>query len=574
MGILKKKQTDGTVAVEPAPSKKRLRKIIIAVIVLVLLGGGLLAFGGSGKGQERQAAEYTTETVTRQDITTELSYSGTLEPADSYIVTGLVAGEILTADFEEGDTVKKDDVLYTIDSSDAGNSLERAENAVAQAQRSYDQLLDSLDDLSIRANTAGQVVDLAVEVGDEVTMGQTIATLRDSATMTIELPFPADEAALFTIGQSAQVTVDGSFETVYGTVTSISASDTVLSGNRIVRNVEISVSNPGAITNTTTATATVGTSACAQNGTFEYAAEKTVTAKASGEVSSVPVKEGDMVSKDQVLVVLSSDSLDDQIQNAADQVEDAKLSLDSQQDSLDNYTISSPIDGTIVDKTYKQGDNAEAGKQLCTIFDLSYLTFTMNIDELDISQVAVGQKVIITADAVEGQSFEGTVTNVSINGTTSGGVTAYPVTVRIDNTDGLLPGMNVDGSIVVSEKKDVIAVPVEAVERGNQILVQTGETTGSAGDKAVGEDGIPAGFEYVEVTLGQTNGEYIEVTEGLSDGDVIAYIQPTFEVSSLMDEMYGAPMGTETVVVEAEPMPAGGGGPGGGGMPAGGGGGF
>ena len=53
MGILKKKQTDGTVAVEPAPSKKRLRKIIIAVIVLVLLGGGLLAFGGSGKGQER-----------------------------------------------------------------------------------------------------------------------------------------------------------------------------------------------------------------------------------------------------------------------------------------------------------------------------------------------------------------------------------------------------------------------------------------------------------------------------------------------------------------------------------------
>ena len=125
MGILKKKPADGTVAVEPAPSKKRLRKIIAAVIVLALLGGGLLAFGGSGKSQERQAAEYTTETVTRQDITTELSYSGTLEPADSYIVTGLVAGEILTADFEEGDTVKKDDVLYTIDSSDAGNTLDR-----------------------------------------------------------------------------------------------------------------------------------------------------------------------------------------------------------------------------------------------------------------------------------------------------------------------------------------------------------------------------------------------------------------------------------------------------------------
>lgn len=567
MGILKKKQAEGTA--QTAPSKKRLRKIVAVVVVLALLGGGFLAFGRREKRQNNAAASYTTETVSRQDITTELSYSGTLEPADSYIVTGLVAGEILTADFEEGDVVSKDDVLYTIDSSDVSNSLERAQNTVEQAQRNYDQMLDSVDDLNVRANAAGQVIDLAVEVGDEVTAGQTIATLRDSSTMTIELPFPTDEAALFTIGQAAQVTVDGSFETVSGAVTAVSAADTVLSGNRIVRNVEITVNNPGAITNATTATATVGASACAQSGTFEYAAEKTVTAKTNGEVSSIPVKEGDTVTKDQVLVVLTSDTLDDQLQSAADQVEDAKLSLDSQQDSLDNYTISSPIDGTIVDKTYKQGDNTGAGKQLCTIFDLSYLTFTMNIDELDISQVAVGQKVRITADAVEGQSFEGTVTKVSINGTTNGGVTSYPVTVRIDDTEGLLPGMNVDGAIVVSEKLDVIAVPVEAVERGNKILVQTGE---AAEGETTGEDGIPAGFEYVEVTLGETNGDYIEVVEGLSDGDVIAYIQPTFEASSLLDEMYGGSMGgamgTETVVVEAEPMPGGGGG----GMPAGGGG--
>lgn len=569
MRLRKQKEASGGVATEQlprAPKKKWLRTAIILVIIAaIVVFVAVRLRAGSAAARKQSQQSYTEDTVQRRDITTELSYSGTLEPADSYTVTSLISGEILTADFEEGDEVHKDDVLYTVDSSDASTGVERAENSLSQAQRAYEQAQDSLADLNVKSTAAGQLVELQVELGDQVNAGQTVALVRDSSTMSIELPFPADEAANFYVGQAASVTIEGSYETLSGTVTAINGADTVLSGNRIVRMVTIEVQNPGAITSETTATAMVGASACADSAQFSYKAEKNITAQVSGEVTSLPVTEGTWVSKGQTLVVLSSDTLQDQLENAADQVDDAQLSLDNQKDTLENYTITSPIDGTIIDKTYKQGDNLETGKQLCTIFDLSYLTFTMNVDELDISQVEVGQKVQITAEALEGETFEGVITKVSINGTTSGGVTSYPVTVRIDETNGLLPGMNVDASVIVSESLDVLSVPVEAVSRGNQVLVKT---DGPDAAKEGNEEGIPVGYEYVEVTLGNSNDDYIEITSGLEEGDQIAYQAP---VASGMN-FAGFPMGEMgggSVAVTATDDA--GGGPGGeGGGPAGG----
>ncbi len=539
------------------PPKKKRKWIKRTIILLLLLGAGAFAASrllGGRKDAAVSMGTYQETAVERRDITSELTYSGTLEPADSYTVTSLVSGEILAADFEEGDTVAKDDVLYTIDSSNAETGVERAANSLSQAQRTYDQAQRSLKDLNITAPAAGQLVSLDVELGDDVTPGQTVAQIRDSAVMSVRLPFPADEAVSFYVGQAAAVTVDGSFETLPGTVTAVSASDSVLSGGRIVRMVTIEVQNPGAITAETTATATIGASACAQNAAFEYRAEKTVTAGAAGTVASLPVAEGSPVSKDQLLISLSSDTITDQIASAGDQVRDAQLSLENQRDTLDNYTLKSPISGTIIDKTYKQGDNLETGKQLCTIFDLSYLSFTMYVDELDIKQVEVGQKVQITADAVEGQTFEGTITKVSINGTTSQGATTYPVTVRIDEMGELLPGMNVDAAVILSEAKDVLSVPVEAVSRGERVLVKT------EGPEAAVEgnpEGLPVGYAYRDIEVGVSDGDYIEISSGLAEGDTVAF-QPSSSGGFFM-----MPMGGE-VSVATEGGPPEGGGPGGG----------
>ena len=121
-------------------------------------------------------------------------------------------------------------VLYTIDSSDAESSLEQAQISLDQAQRNYDSMLEERDDLTVRSTIAGQVISLEVEVGDEVTAGETIATVRDSDTMTLTVHFPTDDADGFYVGQSASVTLDSTFETLSGTVSEISSVETVLTG--------------------------------------------------------------------------------------------------------------------------------------------------------------------------------------------------------------------------------------------------------------------------------------------------------------------------------------------------------
>ena len=111
--------------------------------------------------------------------------------------------------------------------------------------------------------------------------------------------------------------------------------------------------------------------------------------------------------------------------------------MQSTQDTMNNYTITSPISGTIIEKAAKVGDALSTGSDLCTIYDLSYLEMTINVDELQVSSLSVGQTVQVTADAVQDRTYEGVVTRVSMKGDTSGGTTTYPVTVRIDETDGL-----------------------------------------------------------------------------------------------------------------------------------------
>lgn len=515
--------------------KRRWKKFAVAGVALVVAAGVGWQMLSPGQSSAAAATSYTTAEVTRMDVSSSITGSGTLEAADSYSVTTLIEGSILTADFEEGDEVEEGTILYTIDSSDASNSLEQAEISLNQAQRSYNNQLESQEDLTITAPVAGQVYSIDVEVGDDVTAGETVATIRDSQTMSLEVSFPADDASSFYVGQSATVTLDSTFETLTGTISKISGTDTVLTGNVIVRTVTIDVSNPGGLSTEQTASAAVGTATSTASGTFTYKEEETVTAQVSGEVSSIRVSEGDQVSSGQTLIVLTSDDLDD-------------------------YTITSPIKGTIVDKNYNAGETTEANQVLCTIYDLSYLTMTLSVDELDIASIEVGQSVSIVADAVEDTTYTGTVTKVSVAGTSSGSATTYPVTIRIDETDGLLPGMSVDATIELASAEDVLAIPSAALNRGDTVLVTADSPSAANGTlvESTAEDGED--YYSVEVTTGVSGDDYIEIVSGLQEGDTVVYI-PTSSSSSEMGMMMGG-------------MPSMGGGmpSGGGGMPSGGGG--
>lgn len=536
-------KSSGQGASEGGPKKKRRwKKFVFAGVALVIVVGVGIKLLAPGGGAPAAETVYTTAAVERMDVNSSITGSGTLEAADSYSVSTLVEGTILTAAFEEGDQVEEGTVLYTIDSSDAASSLEQAQISLNQSERSYQNTMESLEDLTVTAPVSGQVYSIDVEAGDEVSAGQQVATVRDSKTMSLEVTFPADDAASFYVGQSASVTLDSTFETLTGSISKIAGNDTVLTGNVIVRSVTIDVSNPGGLSTEQSASAAVGTVTSTGSGTFTYKAEEAVTAQVSGTVASIQVSEGQQVSKNQALVVLTSDDLDDQVQSAQDSLRNAQISYEKQTEQLEDYTVTAPITGTIVDKNYNAGETSEANQVLCSIYDLSYLTMTLSVDELDISDIAVGQTVTITADAVEGRTYTGTVTKVSVAGTSSGSATTYPVTIRIDDTDGLLPGMSVDATIELAAAQDVLAIPSAALNRGNTVLVTAGSPSAANGTlvEATTEDGED--YYSVEVTTGVIGDSYIEIVSGLQEGDTVVYI-PTSGTSenpfSMMGEMPG-----------------------------------
>ena len=513
----------------PVPFLKKNWKWLVPVLCVAVAGGVFLLRPQQAKPASVDAS-YTEAAPERRDVTNTLSGTGTLNPANTYTVKSLVEGKVLTGTIEEGNIVEESNVLYTIDSSDASTNFEKAEIAMQQAQRSYDKVVDRQ---YVRAEVAGVVSSLKVTKGDEVTSGQEVAVIRDSSRMLLTLEFPAADAANFSVGQSAAVTLDGTFEQLNGTVTSVSGTDALSAGNLLTRTVTITVQNAGGLTTAQAATASINGVSSIGSATFAYQAERTLTAQAAGTVTSINVQEGSDVAKDDIILGLSGDDLTESIQSASESLRSAEISMQNLQDTMNNYTITAPISGTIIEKDAKVGDAVKAGDTLCIVYDLSYLEMSINVDELQISSISVGQKVQITADAVPDKTYVGTVTRVSMKGTSNGGTTTYPVSIRIDDTDGLRPGMNANAEIVVAEANNALVVPNAAVVRGSYVLVTKDSPSAANADTAME---APEGFVYVPVKTGVSDDDYTQIVSGIQEGDTIGYDPSSVSSDSYYDD--------------------------------------
>ena len=491
-------------------------KWMVPVACVAVLGGWFIL--RPDRAQDANVdVNYVQTTPEKRDLSNSLSGTGTLNPANTYNVKSLVAGKVLTSTIEEGDIVEEGTVLYTVDASDATTKAEQASITLQQAQRSYDKTVDRQ---YVRAEVAGVVATLKVAKGDEVTSGQEVAVIRDSSKMVLHLEFPAADAAAFSVGQSAEVTLDGTFETLTGTVTAVTGTDTLSTGNLLTRTVTITVRNAGGLTTAQAATATINGVSCIAAKCFEYQAERTLTTLAAGTVTAINVQEGGAVNKDDIVLQISGEDLTEAIQSAAETLRSAELNMDNLQEAMNNYTVTSPISGTIIEKNAKAGDALTAGADLCTIYDLSYLVMVINVDELQVSDVSVGQSVQVTADAVPDKTYTGTVTRVSMKGSSNGGTTTYPVTVRIDETEGLRPGMNANGEIVIAEAKNALAVPNAAIVRGGYVLVTKDSPSAANADPDMT---APEGYVYVPVKIGVSDDDYTQIISGVTGNDTVAY---------------------------------------------------
>ena len=140
------------------------------------------------------------------------------------------------------------------------------------------------------------------------------------------------------------------------------------------------------------------------------------------------------------------------------------------------------------------------------------MSIVVTIDELDILSAKAGQAATVTIDALTGQSFDGEVTSVDKTMSNSGGNTKYTITITIDRTENMLPGMNASALIELSSKEDVLSIPLSAVySDGDKTIVYKNY------DK---DNGLS---ESTEVEIGVSDADYVEIISGITADDTIWY---------------------------------------------------
>ncbi len=479
------------------------RKKLIWFTLLLIIAGIFFWWFVSRQDNLKNAETpaYCYQLVERSGIISTLEGVGTVQPVNSYTVKALVTGEVLSAPFKEGNMIEAGQLLYQIDAG-------RAQNSYNLAQLNLQEAESELADLSVTASAAGQVVKIHCEVGDSVNVGSQLVYLRDRETMLLEVPFNIDEAKQLQVGQTAEIITESSDERIFGTIKEIASVEQVSAGGVLTHKITIEVKNPGNLQEGDWAAAEAGGFASVRSGLLEYSQSEQVLAKTSGDVAEILVAEGETVQQGQVLIRLSDENLQNDLRRA-------QIELDNAKAALADYTITSPIAGTVIEKKFNQGDTIDSNNnasEMAVIYDMSKLEFVMNVDELDIGLIKVGQPVQVVADALGGQEFTGYVSKISIKGNSSNGVTTYPITVTLDEFGALLPGMNINAEVVLQQAEDVLVVPMNAISRGQMLLVE-------------GTDGEPSdlpGYSWRQVELGMNDDYYVEVLSGVQDGERIA----------------------------------------------------
>ena len=190
--------------------KRRWPKVLLALILVAALAAWAVLPRLLGGGTDQTAAGYVTDTAQRRDLAVTVTGTATLEPADSYQVTTLLSGTILTAPFDQDGLVAEGDVLYTLDSSGARDSVSRAGISVEQARLGVQQAQEALDSYTITAPISGTVIEKNVKAGDKVDGidSGTLAVLYDLSCLTLQMNVSELDIGKVREGQQVEITAD------------------------------------------------------------------------------------------------------------------------------------------------------------------------------------------------------------------------------------------------------------------------------------------------------------------------------------------------------------------------------
>lgn len=212
----------------------------------------------------------------------------------------------------------------------------------------------------------------------------------------------------------------------------------------------------------------------------------------------------------------------------------AKEALAVAQDQLRYSRIVSPLDGTVIQRTIRVGETVVPGtmstfddKSLLIVADMSSLVAKAELNQIDVAKVKLGQKVTLTLDALPGKTYTATVSKIAPASILPKGkeVEVFPVEATLDPTGlaDIKPGMTADVKIHVETRKNVLKLPIEAVnkEKGAVFANRVTHTPKGKGPPTV----------RVDIKGGLRNDREQEILSGLSEGDEVLIKPPSAEAN-------------------------------------------
>lgn len=505
---------------ENAKKKSRKKKVLIWVLIvlLALAGGGWYAMKRMSDAMQTAASAQNTYTVARGDVSVTITGSGKLETPDTADVTLPVGVKVDTLFVKEGDSVKAGDVLAALD----GDSLQYRAAELSSELAALDQQLGSRKTRSrITAPVEGRVKYQPAAAGDDVIEAVNeygcLAILSTDGSM--ELRLQTDAA----LSLNDKVTVQWDGGSAEGTLVSR------LDGGWLV-----TFSDEKAPYQETAEVYSGST--LLGSGVMEIHAPLAIFGN-GGTISEVSYSVNTRVYAGTTLFTLENEPDTDSYRKA---LSDRNEKAGQLQDMLMLQTsrnVVAPADGTVQLIGVEEGKKTVSadGSGDVTAFTLGSggaVKMTVEVDELDVAKVQVGQSAEVTLDAFSGEKFAAEVSRISRIGKPSGSITVYETDLLLTGDDRLLEGMNGTAVILSERKENVLLIPLGAVhEDENGSYVNRVTADGST--------------ERTAIETGLSDGSNAEVLSGLNEGDEIAYTPASNRRMFGFGPMSGAGFGGE-----------------------------
>jgi HlyD family secretion protein len=505
---------------------KKTRKWLIPLIVVLVVA---LGAGGFIFYRNAQAKNLTTTSGAAQQIvqvrtgtlTSSIGATGSVRAAQSALVNWKTSGTVARVAVKLGDKVISSQELAALDPQSVPQTLIQAQADLITAQTNLDNLKNPTP-LSIAQ--AQSALDTAqtnlndLESQYQVNLAQAQVNVATAQTNLQNAQANRDN---FNVQVGSQAAIDSTWSQIVSTQRQIESLQKQFD----------KVSGKGAddprYAKAYSALVTAQNNLVNQQRLYDFLTGKGSPSDIASADGDLAVAKANLADAQAKLDILKQGIKPSDLALAQAKVQDAQTTLDTLkspkpediaaaqarvaaiQSELNQIVVQAPFDGTITDLNVLVGDIVSGGVNALRVDNLSAMYIDLQVSEVDINSVQVGQAVQISFDAIPNKSYNGQVTEVGAAGTTTSGVVNFPVTVKLTDADSAVkPGMTASANVITSSVSNALLVPTRAIRTVNNKSTVT----------LIAAGGAP---QQVTVQLGASNDTQTQIVSGVKDGDQV-----------------------------------------------------